>query len=318
VTLQQPGIGGAPPAQAVPTAQAARPMTGVSAPADEATPPTRLVTRVLFLLALAIATLVFIYPFFWLLSASLKTRQDVFSGQLIQLPLHFENYSTIFQIAPVANWFFNSVVVGLLAATTVTISSALVAFAFAYFRFPGRNVLFGLVLASMMLPGAVLMIPNFLIWNALGQVNSPLFTPLWAGNLFGSAFYIFLLRQFFLGLPREVFEAARVDGASYPRMFWSIAAPLTRAALIVVFIFELKASWTDLMKPLIFMRDVALFTLPRGLQSLVARFDPQVGGQGEFHLVMAASVIVTLPMIVIFFLAQRYFIEGIATTGSKG
>jgi multiple sugar transport system permease protein len=101
-------------------------------------------------------------------------------------------------------------------------------------------------------------------------------------------------------------------------MFWSIAAPLTRAALIVVFIFELKASWTDLVKPLIFMRDVALFTLPRGLQSLVARFDPQVGGQGEFHLVMAASVVVTLPMIIVFFLAQRYFIEGIATTGSKG
>ena len=126
------------------------------------------------------------------------------------------------------------------------------------------------------------------------------------------------MRQFFLGLPRELFEAARVDGTSYPRMFWSVAAPLTRAALIVVFIFELKASWTDLMKPLIFIKDIDLFTLPLGLKSLVDAFNPQTGGQGEFHLVMAASVIITLPMVIIFFLAQRYFVEGIATTGSKG
>jgi multiple sugar transport system permease protein len=318
MTLNQGGVGGAPPTSAAPTAQALRPGTGAAAVARDADRPTRLVSKVVFLIGLGIATVIFLFPFVWLLSASLKQRQDVFSDDLFKFPLHVENYSEIFTIAPIAHWFFNSVVVAVLAATAVTLSSAVVAFAFAYFRFPGRNVLFGLVLASMMLPNAVLMIPNFLIWNTLGQVNSPFFTPLWAGNLFGSAFYIFLLRQFFLGLPREVFEAARVDGASYPRMFWSIAAPLTRAALIVVFIFELKASWTDLMKPLIFMRDVALFTLPRGLQSLIARFDPKVGGQGEFHLVMAATVVVTVPMIVIFFLAQRYFIEGIATTGSKG
>jgi multiple sugar transport system permease protein len=318
MTLNQGGVGGAPPTSAAPTAQAVAPLARVGPIRGEAERPSRLISRVVYLIGLGIATVIFLFPFIWLVSASLKQRQDVFSSDLFKFPLHVENYATIFTIAPVAHWFFNSVVVAVLAAVTVTISSALTAFAFAYFRFPGRNILFGIVLASMMLPGAVLMIPNFLIWNALGQINSPLFTPLWAGNLFGSAFYIFLLRQFFLGLPREVFEAARVDGASYPRMFWSIAAPLTRAALLVVFIFELKASWTDLMKPLIFMKDVALFTLPRGLQSLIARFDPQVGGQGEFHLVMAASVIVTLPMIVIFFLAQRYFIEGIATTGSKG
>src|SRR3954463_15620135 len=116
----------------------------------------------------------------------------------------------------------------------------------------------------MMLPGAVTLVPQYLIWNNLHLVGTNV--PLWGMNLFGSAFYIFLLRQFFLGLPRETFEAARVDGASYPRMFWSIALPLTRAALIVVFIFELKASWTDLLKPLIFLRDLALFTLPLGLK----------------------------------------------------
>jgi multiple sugar transport system permease protein len=315
MTLQQGNVGGAPPAAPIVR-------TGAEAATKVAAIDTRRTTgplrRILFLIGLAIATLIFVFPFVWLVSASLKTQQGVFGNELFTFPLQFQNYTRVFQIAPVANWFFNSVVVGLLAASTVTISSAIVAFGFAYFRFPFRNALFGLVLASMMLPGAVTMIPNFLIWNSLGQVNSPLFVPLWAGNLFASAFYIFLLRQFFMGLPREVFEAARVDGASYPRMFWNIAVPLTRAALIVVFIFELKASWTDLLKPLIFMKDIALFTLPRGLQDLVVRFHPQAGGEGQFHLIMAASVIVTLPMIVIFFLGQRYFIEGIATTGSKG
>ncbi len=274
------------------------------------------ISSALYLVALAAATFIFIFPLVWLVSASLKSRSTVYNMELFADPLQFQNYVRVFEIAPVASWLFNSVFVALLAAGTVTISSALVAFAFAYFRFPFRGPLFGLVLASMMLPGAVTMIPNFLIWNALGQVNT--LTPLWAGNLFASAFYIFLLRQFFLGLPRELFEAARVDGASYPRMWWSIAMPLTRAALIVVFVFELKASWTDIMKPLIFLRDTALFTLPLGLKTLVDRFNPTAGGQGEFQYVMAASVIITLPMIAVFFLAQRYFVEGIATTGSKG
>jgi len=315
MTLQQSGVGGAPPPAAVSRATAAP--RAIEAPTQESA-ARRVIMRVVFLGGLAFMTLVFVFPFIWLVSASLKTRSDVFSNDLFRFPLHFENYGNVFQVAPVANWFLNSILVSVLAAIAVTVSSALVAFAFAYFRFPGRNILFGIVLASMMLPGAVLMIPTFLIWNALGQVNSPLFTPLWAGNLFGSAFYIFMLRQFFMGLPRELFEAARVDGASYPRMFWSVAMPLTRAALIVVLIFELKASWTDLMKPLIFIRDINLFTLPRGLTYLVSLYNPQTGGEGQFQLVMAASVIITLPMIAVFFLAQRFFIEGIATTGSKG
>ena len=271
----------------------------------------------MYLALLALATLIFVFPFVWLLSASLKTRQEVYNNELFT-SFRFDNFARIFELVPFESWFLNSTIVGLLAAVSVTISSAMVAFGFAYFKFPGRNILFGFVLASMMLPGAVTMIPNFLIWNALGQVNSPTFAPLWAGNLFGSAFYIFLLRQFFLGLPRELFEAARVDGAGYFRMFRSVAVPLTLPALIVVFIFELKASWTDLMKPLIFIKDLGLFLLPQGLKRMVDIFNPQTGGQGEFHLVMAASVLITLPMVVIFFLAQRYFVEGIATTGSKG
>jgi multiple sugar transport system permease protein len=315
VTLQQSGVGGAPPA--APLAPAAAQAAGVKADPAITRRRSNLASRIVFLVLLFGATLIFVFPFVWLVSASLKTRQTVFNNDLFS-SFQFENYAQIFNLVPMESWILNSTIVGLLAASTVTVSSAMVAFGFAYFRFPGRNVLFGLVLASMMLPGAVTMIPNFLIWNALGQVNSPTFAPLWAGNLFGSAFYIFLLRQFFMGLPRELFEAARVDGANYFRMFRSIAVPLTLPALIVVFIFELKASWTDLMKPLIFIKNIDLFTLPLGLKRLVDTFNPTTGGEGQFQLVMAASVIITLPMVVIFFLAQRYFVEGIATTGSKG
>src|SRR5690606_8722775 len=143
------------------------------------------------------------------------------------------------------------VVVSFLAAITVTISCWMIAFGFSYFRFRGRDTLFGLVLATMMLPGVVTMIPVFLIWQRLGFLNTQV--PLWANNLFGSAFYIFLIRQFYLSLPRELFEAARVDGASYFQMWQKVALPLTRTALIVVFVFEFKASWTDLLKPLIYL-----------------------------------------------------------------
>ena len=273
-----------------------------------------LASRIGFLVLLAFFTVLFVYPFIWLVSASLKPGAEVFNGELIPDPVMWENYSRLFQLTSMAKWSLNSVYVSFLAAITVTFSSALVAFAFAYFRFPYRNVVFGIVLASMMLPGAVTMIPNFLIWNALGYVNT--LEPLWAANLFASPFYIFLLRQFFLGLPRELFDAARVDGANYLRMWWSVALPLTRAALIVVFVFELKAAWTDLVKPLIFLRDVSLFTLPRGLKAVID--NPSIGGERHFELLAVGGVIVTIPMIVIFFLGQRYFLEGIATTGSTG
>ncbi|MBA2528814.1 MAG: carbohydrate ABC transporter permease [Euzebyales bacterium] len=273
-----------------------------------------LAVRGVFLVALLAATALFIYPLIWLLSASLKPQAEVFSSNFIGSEVRWDNYTRLFGMAPMAKWAWNSFIVTFLAASTVTISSALVAFAFAYFRFPYRKALFSVVLATMMLPGAVLMIPQFLIWDRLGMNNT--LYPLWAGNLFGSAFYIFMLRQFFLTLPRELFEAANVDGAGYLRMWWSVALPLTRSSLIVVFIFELKVAWTDLVRPLIFLRDVDLFTLPRGLKAIID--NPAIGGQQQWELLAAGSVLVTVPMILVFFAFQRYFIEGIATTGSTG
>lgn len=274
----------------------------------------RIVSRVVFLTLLVGCTVIFLAPFAWLVSASLKSRSEVFNFEWIPDPIMWSNYVDVWQAAPVFSWLQNSVFVGLIGALAVTVSSAAVAFGFAYFRFRGRDALFGLVLATMMLPGAVTMIPVYLIWNELGMVKT--LVPLWAGNLFGSAFYIFLLRQFYLGLPRDLFDAARIDGANYFQMWWRVALPLTRTALIVVFIFEFKALWTDLLKPLIYLYDSALFTMPRGIKTLIDRFGQ--GGEMQWELVLAATTILTVPLMILFFFGQRYFIEGIATSGTKG
>ena len=259
---------------------------------------------------------VFLYPYAWLLSASFKNRGEVFDNRLIPLHPTISNFAKVWDVAPLLTWFANSALVAILAAATVTISSALVAFGFAYFRFPFRNVLFGLVLSSMMLPGMVTMIPVFLIWKDVGALNTRL--PLWGTNLFGSPFYIFLLRQFFLGLPRELFEAARVDGCSYWGLFRRIAVPLSKPALIIVFIFEIQASWDDLLKPLIYLHDTSLYTIPIGLNSLFVKFNPIAGGEGDFQYIVTAALLSTIPMIVVFAFFQRYFVEGIATQGRKG
>jgi multiple sugar transport system permease protein len=225
-----------------------------------------------------------------------------------------QNYVEVWREAPLGVWLLNTVIVTLPATITVTISSALVAWGFAYFRFRGRNLLFGLVLGSMMVPGAATMIPTYLIWDSVGAVGT--LVPLWAGNLFGSAFYIFLLRQFFLGLPRDLFLAARSDGADNWQIFWHIALPLTKPALVVVALFEFQAAWTDLMRGLIYLRDSDTFTVPRGLKTLVDTFG--FGGHQRWELIVTASVITTLPMIVVFLIGQRQIIEGISTTGTKG
>ncbi len=276
--------------------------------------PRRPVAKILVGLALGLMTIAFVYPFVWLLSASLKPRGDVFDNKLIPDVLTFDNYLEVWRAAPLGLWLFNTALVTVLATITVTMSSALVAWGFAHYRFRGRNFLFGLVLASMMIPGAATMIPTYLIWNSLGMTGT--LTPLWAGNLFGSAFYIFLLRQFFLGLPVELFQAAKVDGANNWQVFWHVALPLTRPALVVTAVFEFQAAWTDLMRPLIYLRDSNTVTVPRGLKSMLDQFG--FGGEWHWEYIVTASVITTVPMIIVFLIAQRQIIQGIATTGTKG
>ena len=270
--------------------------------------------QALYLLVLLAATAVFVYPLIWLASASLKPKSQVFDNRLVPEQVQWSNFVDVWHAGPVLRWLFNSVVVGFMAASTVTISSALVAFGFAYFRFRFRGMLFGLLLSTMMLPGAVTMIPVYLIWNHLGLVDTQV--PLWAQNLFGSAFYIFLLRQFFLGIPRELFEAARVDGCGYLGLFRRIALPLCRPALVIVFVFELKSSWSDLLKPLIYLQTPEYFTMPRGLKQIIDAF--ALSGEYHWEIAMAATFLATVPMIVVFAFAQRHILDGIATSAKQG
>jgi multiple sugar transport system permease protein len=332
---------GAPP-QAGPLATgAAAPTIPQIVPAERGWRPNRSWLKSLpFLLIVTFLSLLFVYPFIWLITSSLKPPEEVFDNKLIPDTFSW-NYDAqksdprgIFGLGvPMANWLWNSIWIGFLGAFLTMLSSAFVAFSFAYFRFPARNILFGLILATMMLPGMVTMIPTFLIWNEVGKatmeggvlsflphIGTQTQYPLWLPNLFGSAFYIFLLRQFFMGIPRDLFEAARVDGDSYLSMFRRIAIPLAKPALIVVLIFEIQAKWFDLMTPLIYLAgaDDNLFTLPLGLKTILDSFGLGGGGEGEWHIIVAGTVVTVLPMIVLFAIFQRYFVEGIATQGRKG
>jgi multiple sugar transport system permease protein len=296
-----------------------------------------LLTKLVFVLLLIGLAILFLYPFEWLIAAAFKPRGETFDNRF--LPQHWAwNFTgekkpspfpqLLFNVAPVARWFMNSIWISVLGALLVTFSSAMVAFSFAYFRFPLRNVLFGILLATMMLPPQVTMIPVYLLWNKIGHfttdhsflphIGTGTQYPLWMPDLFGSAFYIFLQRQFFLGIPRDYFEAARMDGDSYFSMFRRIALPLAKPALIVTFIFEIQAKWFDLMTPLIYLRDQAAFTVPLGLKVLLDRFNAGGGGEGDYQVIMAGTLLLVLPMVILFAAFQKYFIRGIAAQGRKG
>jgi multiple sugar transport system permease protein len=299
-------------------------------------PKVSWITRSIFVLLLLALSFLFLYPLIWLISAAFKPRGDTFDNALI--PHHWSwNFTGpnlaephpqyLFNVAPVAHWFVNSFWISFLAAGLVTFVSAMVAFAFAYFRFPGRGILFAILLSTMMLPGEVTMIPVYLLWNHIGNFTTDHFHyrigtntqyPLWVPNLFGSAFYIFLQRQFFLGIPRDYFEAARIDGDGYWSMFRRIALPLAKPALIVTFIFELQAKWFDLQTPLIYIRDPHAYTVPQGLFELLNLYNPSGGGQGDYQVIVAGTLLLVLPMIVLFAIFQKYFINGLSVQGRKG
>jgi multiple sugar transport system permease protein len=306
------------------TSDAALPAEPTGQPAAPARPPRKWRTprstaaRAALWVLLIVISAAFLYPLVWLISASLKPRAEVFDNSLIPRTFAPENFAEVWNQLPLLHWIGNSFVIALLAALLVTFSSSLVAFGFAYFRFPGRSVLFGLVLATMMLPGAVTMVPQYLIWKNLGVLGT--WIPLFGMNLFGSAFYIFLQRQFFLGLPRELFEAARIDGASYFGLFRLIALPLSIPSLVVIFIFEFQASWNNLQSALIYLNAGSQegFTAPLGIAYAMTKFSPTNGGQGDYQYVMVATLLITLPMLVLFAFGQRHFIEGVATEGRKG
>jgi multiple sugar transport system permease protein len=288
--------------------------------------PTQIIGRVLLYAALAGLTVLYVAPFVWLISNSLKDAAHVFDDSLIPSPIRLDNYPAIFQELNALTQIKNSLIVSISGVVLVAISSAMVGFSLARLRFPGANIVFLLVLATMMLPGQVTMVPVFLIWNFLRQVTGDLtggtliigtntLWPLFLSNAFGSSFYIFMMRQFFLGIPGELIEAARVDGASYFRIFWQIMLPLVRPALVAVGILEFEAKWNDFLGPLIYTQREDLFTLARGVQIFA---EHQGFGQFNWQLIFAAAVVMSIPTITLFLFAQKQFIQGVSTSGLKG
>jgi multiple sugar transport system permease protein len=260
-------------------------------------------------------------PFGWMVSTSLKTLEDTMAPEpkVLPSPVQWRNYVDVFrhEKANFLLWTRNTLVIAVLAVAGTTLSSALVAYGFAKLRFVGRGPLFAVMLSTMMLPFPVTMVSLFILFRWLGDATGVpwlgTFKPLWVPAWFGSAFNIFLLRQFFMTIPTELSEAARIDGCSELGIFWRIILPLSRPALAVVALFAFMSVWNDFLGPLVYLQRPEQFTLALGLQN----FQSKAGGT-SWHLLMAASTLVVLPVVLLFFLAQRTFIEGIATTGTKG
>jgi multiple sugar transport system permease protein len=273
--------------------------------------------RIILYLVTVALTLMFIFPFVWTVSSSLKTAYEVvgYPPSLIPQVIQWDNYYQAWTSIQFDVFFKNSLIVVVLTVLGGTSSAFIVAYGFARFRFPGRNAVFGLCLATLVLPPEVTIIPLFLTFKQVHWLDTlkPLIVPSFFG---GGAFAIFLLRQFILTLPFELDEAAMIDGASRLRVLFSVIAPNAKPALATVALFTFISHWNDFFGPLIFLNSPENFTLPLGLYSLKTYAgDP---GEPKDQLLMAGSVIATLPIVVVFFAAQRYFIQGIVTTGMKG
>ena len=274
--------------------------------------------RALIYVIILVLCVLFGFPLFWTAMSSLKTIPEMFSFPPILVPAvpQWSNYWTVLNIDyPVGRWFINSVLIVILTTFGTLITASLVAYSFARFEYRGRNFLFMITLSTMMLPAQVTLIPQFVLFYRLGWVNThlPLWVPHWFG---GGAFAIFLMRQFFLTLPRDLDEAALIDGAGYFRIFWSILMPLCKPVLATLAIITIIASWSDFLGPLIYLNTPEKFTVSVGLQFFNAV--PEVGGEPMQHLLMAACVMSMIPIILMFFFGQRFFVQGIVMSGIKG
>lgn len=261
---------------------------------------------------LIVASIAFLFPFYWMLSTSLKLPTQIFiwPPAWIPKPIAWKNYMDAVEYIPFFTYLKNTLFITVMSTLGVILSCPLVAYSFAKLRWTGRNVFFVITIGVMMIPSQVTMIPLFLLFEKLGWVGTPL--PLIVPTFFGVPFYIFLLRQFFLGLPNELLDSARIDGASEFRIYWQITLPLARPAILAVALFQFMAAWTDFLGPLLYLTEPESYTLSLGLQ----QFQSQKGT--EWGLMMAISTLMTLPVIVLFFLMQKSFIQGITFTGIKG
>src|ERR1700730_17291819 len=277
----------------------------------------RLRSGIGFYLAASLLTVFFLGPFVWTVISSLKQPSEIttFPPVFIPASLRFDNYVQAWTKVPFLTFYINSAIVSVLGVLGQIVSATLVAYGFSRFQFPFRDALFMLVIATLIVPWEVTIVPSFALYRWLGWLDTlkPLIVPFWCG---GSPLYIFLLRQFFMSIPREFDEAAEIDGASSFRILWQILVPLSMPALTTVAIFSFLQHWNEFIQPLIFLNSPENFTVSLGLRFF--QTTPSDPGEPKEHLLMAAAVIASLPCILLFFAAQRFFVRGIVLSGLKG
>ena len=268
-------------------------------------------TRTFAHVGLLIASVFFLVPFIWMVSTSLKPVTQIFTypPEFIPNPFQWSNYIEATEYIPFFSYLSNTTIITVLSTIGVVLSCPLVAYSFAKLEWKGRNTMFIVTIAVMMIPMQVTMIPLFLLFNKIGWVGTPL--PLIVPAFFGVPFSIFLMRQFFMGLPNTLRDAAKIDGASEFRIYWQIMLPLAKPAVLAVGLFQFMNVWTDFIGPLLYLTNESQYTLSLGLQ----QFQSQKGT--EWGLMMAVSTMMTVPIIVLFFFMQRTFIQGITFSGIK-
>ncbi len=271
-----------------------------------------LISRALMWIAVLLLCLISLFPFFWMVRSSLMTKTEIFGTPMKWWPqeIQWQNYGQAMTQVTFDRYFLNSLFLVAVNILGKLLSSSLVAFGFARIEFRGKKIWFALVIATMMIPWSVLLIPQFMLWNQVGFYNT--YVPLTLPAFFLDGFYIFLLRQFFSTLPRDYDEAAILDGASYFTIYSRIILPLCKPALLTVCVFTFMNTWNDFIGPMIYLKDPKMSTVSLGLQMFISQYTT------EWHLMMAAATVAVAPMIIMFFFAQRYFIEGMTFSGIKG
>ncbi len=266
------------------------------------------------ILVLALGAVVILIPFFWMLSTALKPANQtyIFPPVWIPSPPQFQNFREVLDLVPFLAYACNTFIIVFSVMAGTILSCSFSAYGFARLRAPGRDLIFLGLLATMMLPSTVTLVPTYLGFNKLGWINT--FKPLIVPAFFGNAYFIFLLRQFYRTIPRELEDAAKMDGASYYRIWWSIMLPLTTPALATVALFTFIWTYNDFFGPLIYLTDESKWTIAVALSQFQG--SPRIGPQ--MHLLMAATTLAIIPPIALFLLAQRYFVRGIVMTGLKG
>lgn len=271
------------------------------------------IKTIVILIILSLGSILLLSPIWWMFATSVKSMGEIMTYPPTIWPneWHLENYFETWKAAPFARYTLNTLFITALTVFASVLSNSFIAYGFAKIKFKGRKVLFSLLLATMMLPGFVTLIPQYVLFSQLGWLNT--YLPLIVPHFFGGAFFVFLLRQFYMTIPNELLEAAKIDGGSHFYIWRKIILPLSKPAIATVAIFSFNGAWNDFLGPLLYVNEESLYTLQIGLQV----FKGQIATQWNY--MMAGSLLVILPVIILFFIFQRYFIEGMnLTAGSKG